>query len=72
VRTLFRHPRRVWQVIAVFTTYFVRPAIPFRRGPTPGRPVRVRLALERLGGAWIKLGQMLAMRYDLLPSLYCD
>jgi ubiquinone biosynthesis protein len=72
VRTLFRHPRRVWQVIAVFTTYLVRPVIPFRRGPTPGRPVRVRLALERLGGAWIKLGQMLAMRYDLLPAAYCD
>ncbi len=72
MRTLFRHPRRVWQVIAVFATYLVRPAIPFRRGPTPGRPVRVRLALERLGGAWIKLGQMLAMRYDLLPAAYCD
>ena len=72
MRTLFRHPRRVWQVIAVFTTYLVRPAIPFRRGPTPSRPVRVRLALERLGGAWIKLGQMLAMRYDLLPAAYCD
>ena len=62
----------MWQVIAVFATYLVRPAIPFRRGPTPGRPVRVRLALERLGGAWIKLGQMLAMRYDLLPAAYCD
>ena len=35
-------------------------------------PVRVRLALEQLGGAWIKLGQMLALRFDLLPSAYCD
>jgi predicted unusual protein kinase regulating ubiquinone biosynthesis (AarF/ABC1/UbiB family) len=25
-----------------------------------------------LGGAWIKLGQMLALRFDLLPSDYCE
>ena len=27
---------------------------------------------EQLGGAWIKLGQMLALRFDLLPAAYCD
>ena len=32
----------------------------------------MRLALEELGGAWVKLGQMLAMRFDLLPAAYCD
>jgi ubiquinone biosynthesis protein len=32
----------------------------------------MRLALEELGGAWIKLGQMLAMRFDLLPAAYSD
>jgi predicted unusual protein kinase regulating ubiquinone biosynthesis (AarF/ABC1/UbiB family) len=32
----------------------------------------MRLAFERLGGAWVKLGQMLAMRFDLLPPQYCD
>ncbi len=32
----------------------------------------MRLAFERLGGAWIKLGQMLALRLDLLPAAYCD
>src|SRR4029453_18782191 len=37
----------------------------------PG-PVRMRLALESLGGAWVKLGQMLALRYDLLSPAYCD
>ena len=35
-------------------------------------PVRLRLAFERLGGAWIKFGQMLALRFDLLPAAYCD
>jgi predicted unusual protein kinase regulating ubiquinone biosynthesis (AarF/ABC1/UbiB family) len=41
---------------------------PARR--TPG-PVRLRRALEALGGAWIKLGQLLALRFDLLPERYC-
>ena len=35
-------------------------------------PVRTRLAFEQLGGAWVKLGQMLALRFDLLPPPYCD
>ena len=39
---------------------------PARWRPAPG-PVRLRLAFQRLGGAWIKLGQMLALRFDLLP-----
>ena len=32
---------------------------------------RLRLAFEELGGAWLKLGQMLALRFDLLPKDYC-
>ena len=32
----------------------------------------MRLGLEQLGGAWIKLGQMLSIRFDLLPPAYCD
>src|SRR5205823_11679224 len=27
--------------------------------------------LERLGGAWVKLGQVLALRFDLLPASFC-
>jgi ubiquinone biosynthesis protein len=72
VRTLLRHPHRVWDIILVFFQYFVVPALPWRRSEAPSRPVRMRLALERLGGAWVKLGQMLAMRFDLLPAAYCD
>jgi predicted unusual protein kinase regulating ubiquinone biosynthesis (AarF/ABC1/UbiB family) len=71
MRTLLRHPGRAWQVISVFARYFLAPALRRRRGELAA-PVRLRLALEELGGAWIKLGQMLAMRFDLLPAPYCD
>lgn len=33
-------------------------------------PVRLRMALEQLGPAFVKLGQVLAVREDLLPSEY--
>ena len=29
------------------------------------------MALEELGGAWVKLGQALALRFDVLPKDYC-
>ena len=35
------------------------------------RPIRLRLAFEELGATWIKLGQALALRFDLLPPSYC-
>ena len=31
----------------------------------------MQAALEDLGGAWIKLGQALALRFDVLPADYC-
>ncbi len=72
MRTLFRHPRRVWRVLSVFFLFFLAPALHLPGGdPRPG-PVRMRLAFQRLGGAWIKFGQMLALRFDLLPAAYCD
>ena len=71
--TLFRHPRRLGHVLA--------------RVPAPAHLARDRACpaptsdpapsacgprFEELGGAWVKLGQMLALRYDLLPAAYCD
>jgi predicted unusual protein kinase regulating ubiquinone biosynthesis (AarF/ABC1/UbiB family) len=72
VRTLFRHPRRVWHVLSVFFVFFIAPALHLPRTDRRSGPVRMRLAFERLGGAWIKLGQMLALRFDILPAAYCD
>lgn len=52
--------------------------VPFQRGllghtrrPEPySRPEHLRLALEELGAAWVKLGQILSTRPDLLPPEY--
>jgi ubiquinone biosynthesis protein len=57
--------------MVVLMRCLVLPALPLSRSRLSG-PIRMRSALEQLGGAWIKLGQMLAMRLDLLPAAYCD
>ncbi|MBW2978851.1 AarF/ABC1/UbiB kinase family protein, partial [Candidatus Woesearchaeota archaeon] len=35
-------------------------------------PVRLRRAMEELGGAYIKFGQMLSLRPDLVPAEWCN
>lgn len=40
-------------------------------GPNLPGPERLRLAIEDIGGTFIKFGQMLAMQSDLLPLEYC-
>ncbi len=44
-----------------------------RAGGLPAdAPVRFRKSMEELGGAFIKLGQLLSIRPDLIPQTYCD
>jgi ubiquinone biosynthesis protein len=43
-----------------------------RRRSHPTRAERVREGFEQLGLAYLKLGQFLAMRYDLIPRDICD
>jgi len=40
--------------------------------PITSLPERLRKAMESLGGTFVKIGQMLSMRHDLLPKEYCD
>ena len=40
-------------------------------GPCLAGPTRLRLAIEEMGGTFIKFGQMLALQSDLLPLEYC-
>jgi predicted unusual protein kinase regulating ubiquinone biosynthesis (AarF/ABC1/UbiB family) len=64
--------RRLLRVSLAFAAFFVFPEL--RLGPHRHLPrhVRLRLFLQRLGGAWIKVGQALALRFDLLPRPYCS
>jgi predicted unusual protein kinase regulating ubiquinone biosynthesis (AarF/ABC1/UbiB family) len=52
----------------VFGTFFDRL---LRRDSEERQAVRLRLALERAGGTFVKLGQQIAMRIDLVPWAYC-
>jgi ubiquinone biosynthesis protein len=60
---------RAWQVARVVATRLVVPWVLRRR--EPARAARMQAALEELGGLWIKLGQALALRFDILPADYC-
>src|SRR4051812_23481982 len=68
---IIRNFPRAMQVLAVLWSYFLIPYLmPSRRGGIPWE-VRTRMALERLGGTWVKLGQALSLRFDLLPADFC-
>jgi len=34
--------------------------------------VRIRKNLQRMGPTYVKLGQMLSLRYDIFPDVFCD
>jgi len=40
--------------------------------PSMPAPERLRVALEKMGGTFIKLGQMLALQPDILSLEYCN
>jgi ubiquinone biosynthesis protein len=61
--------RRAWQVFRAAWKHFLVPWL-FSRG-APARAERAQAALEELGGTWVKLGQALALRFDILPADYC-
>ena len=62
--------RRALVLLEVTLRYAPPLLVPARWRRVSG-PVRLRRALETLGGGWIKLGQLLALRFDLLPAAYC-
>jgi predicted unusual protein kinase regulating ubiquinone biosynthesis (AarF/ABC1/UbiB family) len=61
------------RTVTVATLFFRRLILPrlFHRSASDTGPRRLRLVLEELGGAWLKLGQVLALRFDVLPEAYC-
>jgi ubiquinone biosynthesis protein len=64
---------RGWQVLRIATRHGLAPALGLKRGTVESRSPeelgrRARLALEDAGGMFVKLGQLLASRSDLLPA----
>src|SRR5271166_3625229 len=60
--------QRIAKVFVVVSTHFC----PFIFCHETERRAQIfRATLEEMGGAWIKLGQALALRFDLLPDAYC-
>src|SRR5262249_51214308 len=69
---MIRNLQRMLQVTLALWRYLILPAIPFRRRQVLSGPRRLRLFFESLGGVWVKMGQNLALRFDLLPPDYCN
>jgi predicted unusual protein kinase regulating ubiquinone biosynthesis (AarF/ABC1/UbiB family) len=68
---ILRGIRRICQIATTAVRFVVLPSFRPKASRAP-LPFRLRQALEHLGGAWIKVGQGLAPRFDLLPREYCD
>jgi ubiquinone biosynthesis protein len=62
---------RMVRIAMAFVAFFVLPGVGLGPHRASSRPVRLRLFMQRLGGAWIKVGQALSLRFDLLPREYC-
>jgi ubiquinone biosynthesis protein len=74
ISELFLDLRRVVSLIRVALKYGGGPAmrVLLRRPPKPpGAGERLRLAFEELGITYLKLGQFLTMRFDILPADVC-
>jgi ubiquinone biosynthesis protein len=68
---------RGWQVTRILARHGLAPALGLRRGGVAVRSPeelarRARSALEDAGGMFVKLGQLLATRPDLLPPVALD
>lgn len=60
----------VGSLLRIFARYFKSK---FSRKITPqARALELRQFLETMGGLWIKVGQVLAMRTDLFPVEFCN
>ncbi|MBO0682070.1 MAG: AarF/ABC1/UbiB kinase family protein [Candidatus Dormibacteraeota bacterium] len=66
--------RRYWQVVRIGVQHGLWPYLRGRRHPQRSAELArsLRLALEEAGPTFVKLGQFLSTRHDLLPPLFVE
>ncbi len=62
----------VWFIAGMLFAAGTLRDIVMRRDRIERRAARLRWTFERIGGTFVKVGQQLSARLDLLPSAYCD
>jgi ubiquinone biosynthesis protein len=67
----FRTIARLFRLTLLLAQYQLFAALPFRSDPQKSARA-LRIVFEKMGFAFVKLGQALALRFDLLPVDYCQ
>lgn len=67
LRGRVRRTRRYWQIVRIAVRHGLGPYLRGRRRPERGLARSLRLALDDAGVTFVKLGQVLSTRSDLLP-----
>ncbi len=64
---------RIFQIVKEIATLIIQTK-PWKKDQlaTKANAILVRESLERLGSVFIKFGQMLALRPDFIPGVFCD
>jgi len=68
---IFRTIARLFQLTLLLARYQLPAKLLFRSSPQKSA-LALRVVFEKLGLAFVKLGQALALRFDLLPADYCQ
>ncbi len=71
---MLNYLKRLFKIIDVFSGYFWQAFIKLKgcsQEITKSRAILLRYCLERLGSVFIKFGQFLSLRPDLIPPEYC-
>ncbi len=68
--SIFRTIARLFRLILLLVQYRLFASLRFRSSPQKSAHA-LRIVFEKLGFTFVKLGQALALRFDLLPADYC-
>ena len=72
LHSLFDFLHRFFQVLGVVARQLTRVALRRLRGKPVLGHLLLREGFERVGGSFLKLGQIMSLQIDILPKEYCD